>query len=157
MSAVKHLMIILSIAILFSNCHQKPTLTSGLNSTSTRLIDAFFQKLKDGNYKSGIEELLNSNHNIDLKDSATFNLLKSFEYINSSSGKYITSKEIRQRKLEEDIAVYSYLVKYETKFYRFIFVFYNNDQEIALYKFSFDDNLSLELEESIKLYGDKLR
>lgn len=49
-------------------------------------------------------------------------------------------------------SIYSFLVKYEKKFYRFIFTFYNTGTKIKIYKFSYDDVLDLELEESLKLY-----
>ena len=59
---------------------------------------------------------------------------------------------MRKKLLEDDLGVYSYLVRYEKKFYRFVFVFYNNSKAVKIYRFSFDDTIDIELEEAIKLY-----
>ncbi len=53
---------------------------------------------------------------------------------------------IGEKKIGNDIATYS------KRLYRFTFMFYNNDKTIKLYKFVFDDNMDVELEESLKLY-----
>jgi hypothetical protein len=38
------------------------------------------------------------------------------------------------------------------KIYRLTFSFYNNDLAVKIYKFSFDDVIDIEMEESLKLY-----
>jgi hypothetical protein len=59
---------------------------------------------------------------------------------------------LKKRFMNDDIGMYSYLAKYDKKFYRFVFMFYNNGKTVKLYKFLFDDNIDLELEESLKFY-----
>jgi len=68
------------------------------------------------------------------------------------AGPYRGESLLKKRTINDDIAVYSYLAKYDKKFYRFIFVFYNNGLKTRIYKFLFDDTAELEMEESLKLY-----
>jgi hypothetical protein len=71
---------------------------------------------------------------------------------NLLSGAYRGKSLIKKKSINDDIAVYSYLAKYDKKFYRFLFVFYNNGIKTKIYKFLFDDTAELEIEESLKLY-----
>ena len=125
---------------------------SKLEKESQPIIDVFFDKLKSGNFRTALSELLSNNEDIDMKDSATLNLESSFNSINALSGRFESKRFLRKKELGNDVGVYVYLVKYEKKFYRFSFTFYNNDVEVKIYKFSFDDAIDTELEEAIKLY-----
>jgi hypothetical protein len=116
------------------------------------IIDSFFNQVKSDNYKMALIELFSQNENIDLHDSLTINLESKFNAINESSGKFVSQRLLRKKELADDLGVYIYLVKYEKKFYRFSFTFYNNGSSIKIYKFSFDDVIDVELEEGIKLY-----
>ncbi len=87
-------------------------------------IDSFFQKVESKNYNAAIDDLLSSNENIDLKDSATIALKGNFSIINQVSGAYRGKSLIKKKSINDDIAVYSYLVKYDKKFYRFLFVLF---------------------------------
>lgn len=121
-----------------------------LDSTCTPAIDIFFQKIESNNYKAAMDDLLSSNENIDLKDSATIAMKERFVSINQLSGAYRGKSLLKKKIINDDIAVYSYLVKYDKKFYRF--VFYNNGIKTKIYKFLFDDTAEIEIEESLKLY-----
>jgi hypothetical protein len=123
-----------------------------LDKEAKTTIDIFFKKVESRDYKIAIQSLLAQNEDIDMKDSTTINLMDKFEYINKMSGKYVGNQLLRKRLLNSDIGIYSYLVKYDRKFYRFIFEFYNNGNGSRIYKFKFDDTLDLEMEESLKLY-----
>lgn len=143
------------IFFLFSivSCTSKSEEISSFEARCNAKIDQFFSKIENKQFDSALKELLESNQNIDISDSATISLLEKFRNINLASGEYISRKILRKRELNSDLGIYTYLVKYEKKFYRFVFVFYNNDKEIKLYKFSFDDVIDIEMEESIKLYA----
>lgn len=152
---MKAAVIILFLSTVFMNCTEKEK--EGNNSNyidkqSQPVIDDFFKKVQIGNFKLAIDDLLKSNENINMEDSTTINMRDKFIGINASSGRFESKRLIRQKSLEDDVAVYSYLVKYERKFYRFIFIFYNNGQQVKIFKFSFDDSLDSELETAIKLY-----
>ena len=99
-----------------------------------------------------IEDLLKTNPHIIIEDTATLNLKDKFNYINENAGVFMGYKLLKKRFIEDDIGIYSYLVKYEVKFYRFIFIFYNNDKNIKLYQLMFNDDLDEELEGSLKYY-----
>jgi hypothetical protein len=127
-------------------------ITGKFDTVCLPTIDSFFQKIESKNYNAAIDDLLSSNENIDLKDSATIALKGNFSIINQVSGAYRGKSLIKKKSINDDIAVYSYLAKYDKKFYRFIFVFYNNGIKTKIYKFLFDDTAELEIEESLKLY-----
>jgi hypothetical protein len=123
-----------------------------IDSKSISLVKTFFSKVKSGKYENALDELLAQNINIDLKDSLTLSLKNKFLNINKSSGKFMSYRLILKKSLGNDLGVYSYIVKYDKKFYRFLFTFYNNESEVNIYKFSFDDTIDLEMEESLRLY-----
>jgi hypothetical protein len=123
-----------------------------MDTVCVPVIDGFFKTVESGNYKGAIDELLSSNENIQLKDSGTIDMKNKFSAINELSGTYRGKSLLKKKSIQGDIAIYSYLVKYDKKFYRFVFEFYNNGVKTKIYKFLFDDNLEIELEESLKLY-----
>jgi len=143
------LLIGLSFSVGGCTTNEKP---NDLERYSKMSIDSFFQKVRDSNYKGAINGLLAQNENIDLRDSSTISLVTKFENINFISGSFKGYSIINSKLIGNDLGVFSCLAKYEKKFYRFVFVFYNNSISIKIYKFSFDDDLDVELQESIKPY-----
>jgi hypothetical protein len=142
-----------SLCLVYSGCKSPESkISTKLNAASTPVIDGFFKKMASHNYKEALDELLSSNENIDQRDSATILMKERFDQINQLSGTYMGKSLLKERSINDDIAIYSYLVKYEKKFYRFVFVFYNNGIKIKIYKFLFDDTVEIEIEESLKLY-----
>jgi hypothetical protein len=124
-----------------------------IDNNTLPVITSFFEKVRIGDSDSAIIQLLSTNSNINLLDSATLNLEQKFKEVNQISGGLIQYELLKKRYIKDDIAIYSYLAKYEKRFFRFIFIFYNNNRSIKLYKFLFDDDLDLELENSLKLYS----
>jgi hypothetical protein len=133
-----------------SNCKNEKNET--IDTYSSLVIKNFFQRVAGRDYMIALDSLLLSNKNIDFTDSATAKLKEGFKDINELSGKYLNYELLKKRIIKDDIAIYSYLVKYEKKFYRFVFTFYKTEGKVNIYKFAYDDVLDLELEESIKLY-----
>jgi len=123
-----------------------------MDKVAIPIIESFFTKVAKGESDNAITNLISGNPNIDLNDSSMIDLRNKFKIINHSVGAFRSKSLIKKRTLNEDISVYSYLAKYEMKFYRFWFMFYNNDSTISIYKFRFDDDLDVELEESLKQY-----
>jgi hypothetical protein len=128
---------------------------SDIEIYSNKIVDTFFTNLKVGDYNKALINLVTQNNNIDLQDSGTLLLIDRFKIINTQSGQFMSSRQLRKKSLENDLVVYTYLVKYSNKFYRFNFVFYNNSESTKIYRFSFDDHIDVELEEAIKLYIDQ--
>lgn len=123
-----------------------------LENKSLLIIDKLFQGLKNKKPDESLMKLLSLNKNINISDSATKSLITKFTYINSYSGAYLGNKLLLKRNIKDNIIIYSYLVMYKIKFYRFIFIFYKPDDVVLPYKFAFDDNVEFELEESQRLY-----
>lgn len=123
-----------------------------LSEKSIPAIKVFFDSIKSGKYAAALNELLKANENINLQDSGTINLQNKFSSLNEASGKFVSERLMRKKELGDDLGVYVYLVKYDKKFYRFTFTFYNNGSAVRIYKFSFDDVIDIELEEALKLY-----
>lgn len=142
------------VCFLFFSCKgaNDTVSISKLDSICIPVIDSFFQKIESNNYKAAVDDLLSSNENIDLKDSGTIAMKDRFSAINQFSGTYRGRSLLKKKSINDDIAVYSYLAKYDKKFYRFVFVFYNNGIRTKIYKFLFDDTAEIEIEESLKLY-----
>ena len=144
--------IIVTLLVLFSfSCNsQQPA--SKMDKIAIPIIEAFFAKVARGESDNAIATLLSGNPNIDQNDSSVIDLRNKFDIISNAVGDFRGKSLIKKRSLNEEVSVYSYLAKYEKKFYRFWFMFYNNGSKIAIYKFRFDDDLDVELEESLKLY-----
>lgn len=125
---------------------------NNIDKSAVTLINSFFKGLEAKEVNSTLDNLLGSNPNINLTDSTSIHLKNSFVLINEASGSYKGYLLLKKKYIEDVIGIYSYLAKYEKKFYRFVFMFYNNGNSVKLYKFLFDDNLDVELEESLKYY-----
>lgn len=125
---------------------------SSIDKVAEPIINSFFKGISNGEITKSLVELLSNNENINLQDSATISLQEKFNMINEAAGAYMGSRLLKKRNIENDISIYSYLVKYEKKFYRFVFMFYNNGKRTKIYKFLYDDSIDVELEESLKLY-----
>ena len=138
------------ISFLLNSC--RTAKTSAIDSYCLVTTKNFFSQIGTPAYAAALDSLLLSNTNIDFTDSVTTKLREGFKSINELSGKYLGYKLLKKRVVQDDIAIYSYLVKYEKKFYRFVFTFYNTGTKVSIYKFAYDDILDIELEESIKLY-----
>ena len=152
---MKKMMLQFLLLLTLCSCGQqvkKDNSSKYLESQTQPIIDSFFENVEKGKYAVAIEELLNKNENIDLQDSVTISLKRKFSGINESSGKFVSKRLLRSKQLDDDLGVYTYLVKYEKKFYRFVFVFYNNGSSVKIYRFSFDDIIDIEVEEALKLY-----
>lgn len=143
---------ILAVLIFINIGCNSQSSKSIIDKNALPLIDSFFKTVKNQEASVALEHLLKSNPNIDVADSATLRLKDNFILINQASGVYMGNRLLKKRFIEDDIGIYSYLAKYEKKFYRFVFMFYNNGNSVKLYKFLFDDNLDVELEESLKYY-----
>ncbi|MEO5562118.1 MAG: hypothetical protein ABIR18_01760 [Chitinophagaceae bacterium] len=117
-------------------------------------IDSFFKSMRSKGASVAIENLLSSNPHIDIENPAAINLKRRFISIHETSGRFMGYRLLKKRFLEDDLGVYSYLVKYEKNFFRFIYTFYNNGSSIRLYKFLLDDNIDAELEKSIRVHTE---
>ena len=117
-----------------------------IQQEATPTIDRFFLKLQASDFPTALNDLIASNPLILPGDSDVVDVRKRFLAIAEYSGAYRGRSLINKKIVNDDLAAFSYLVKYDKKFYRFIFVFYNNGTNTKIFKFSFDDSAELELE-----------
>ncbi len=143
---------ILYFSILIALGCNSQSSKSRIESKTMPIIDSFFNRVSNKEYSNAFDELLKSNPDINIEDSLTVESKKNFLYINNVAGVFIEYHLLKKRFISEDIAVYTYLAKYEKKYFRFFFMFYNNGKIIQLYKFRFDDDLASELEASLQYY-----
>lgn len=141
---------------VLSGCSNKITSSNNSNSALEKkcipVIEAFFSDISNGTPEVAVDNLLLSNSFINKSDSTILELKNKFILINKLSGKFVGYTLLKKREISNDLAIFSYLSKYETKFYRFVFLFYNNGSDVRIYKFMFDSVLDIEIEESLKLY-----
>jgi hypothetical protein len=142
--------LILAVASLTVGCKENEG--KKIQQESMPTIDRFFLKLQTNDFATALNDLIASNPYILPGDSDVIDVRKRFSGIAEYSGAYRGRSFISKKIVNDDLAAFSYLVKYDKKFYRFIFVFYNNGTNTKIFKFSFDDSAELELEESMKLY-----
>lgn len=143
---------ILIVFILIGIGCNSQSVKNNIDRTATSLIETFFKDIQVKEPSVALDGLLRNNPNISLEDSSTLILKRSFVLVNEVSGAYKGFRILKKRFIEDDIGIYSCLAKYEKKFYRFIFMFYNNGDTIRLYKFLFDEDIDEELEGSLKFY-----
>lgn len=129
------------------------TSKSVIKEAATPLIEQFFKELSAGAHEQAIINLLATNENINLQDSAVLDLKTKIAFIATHTGNFVDHKLLKERDVEGAIAFYSYLVRYEKKYFRILFQFYNNGKSTKIYKFFYDETLDLEAEESLKLYS----
>lgn len=123
-----------------------------IDSKAIPLISSFFNEVDDGNDTTALKNLLLTNPYMNVEDSSSLTLFNNFRIINKTSGQLRSFKILKKKCVNNNICLYSYLVNFEKKFYRFIFTFYDNGTTVRLYKFQFDDNIDTELEETLKYY-----
>lgn len=142
--------IFLITVILFSNL-------SFSQESPDEMVTSFFEKFKNNGSADALNFLYDYNQWIS-KSSDDVILLKNQmaslteEYI----GNYFGYEKIVEKKLSDSFILKSYLVKYARQPLRFTFKFYKPNDTWIFYGFSYDANLSEEIEEAAKLYRFRL-
>jgi len=126
-----------------------------LDNFAEPFIDAFFKTIRTKGAAVSIDKLLASNPEINPAEPAAINLKRRLISIHENGGHFMGYRLLKKGFLDDDLGVYSYLVKYEKNFFRFAFTFYNNGSSIRLFRFLFDDNLDTELERSIRVHTEQ--
>src|SRR5689334_1266905 len=84
-----------------------------IDKFSEPFIDAFFKTIRTKGASVSIEKLLASNPEIDNSTTAAINLKRRLVTIHENSGRFMGYRLLKKRFLDDDIGVYSFLVKYE--------------------------------------------
>src|ERR1700690_2702522 len=78
-------------------------------------IDRFFSQLEKTDYAGALNNLITSNPNILASDSDAVDLRKKFSALNEYAGIYRGHSLINKKMIKDDLAAYSYHVKYDKK------------------------------------------
>ncbi|HEY8929372.1 MAG TPA: hypothetical protein VIM55_09295 [Mucilaginibacter sp.] len=118
--------------------------------TTAGILETFFKKYKDDGTAAAIDYLFGTNKYF--TNTAGITQLKSkLDSLRQGIGSYLGRDLISQRQASNSLVSYSYLVKHEIQPIRFTFMFYKAQNEWALYRFKYDDQMDAELEEAGKI------
>ncbi len=118
--------------------------------TPVSIIDTFFKKIKSDGTDPAIDYLFGTNKLFN--NVAQINLLKiKLDSLQRSVGQYVGHELIAQKSAGTSLVFYSYLAKFTVQPIRFTFMFYKAQTDWVLYRFKYDDQMDLELEEAGKI------
>ena len=124
--------------------------TPPVSKGAVAIIDTFFKKYKNDGTNPAIDFLFKTN--ILFTDVARITLLKvKLDSLRQSIGGYIGKELISQKSAGNSLVLYSYLVKHDNQPIRFTFMFYKAKDDWILYRFKYDDQMDLELEDAGKI------
>ena len=118
--------------------------------SAASVIDNFFKKYKAAGADSAIDYLFATNKYFS-NPAGTAQLKAKLDSLRQSMGDYIGHELIVQKTASPSLVLYSYLVKNEIQPIRFTFIFYRPHSDWVFYRFLFDDQMDLELEDSAKI------
>ena len=114
------------------------------------IIDSFFKKYKDDGTGPAIDYLFGTNkYFTNAPGIATLKV--KLDSLRQTAGTYLGKELIAQRSASPSLYFYSVLVKNEILPIRFTFMFYKPQNEWVLYRFKYDDQMDVELEEAGKI------
>ena len=114
------------------------------------LVNIFFKKYKDDGTGPAIDYLFGTNKYF--TNTAGINQLKTkLDSLRQGIGTFLGKDLIVQRNASNSLVFYSYLVKHEIQPIRFTFIFYKPQNDWVLYRFKYDDQMDVELEDAGKI------
>jgi hypothetical protein len=129
---------------------KKTAVKAPASKGAVAIIDTFFKKYKNDGTSPAIDFLFETN--ILFTDAARITLLKvKLDSLRQSIGGYIGKELISQKSAGNSLVLYSYLVKHDNQPIRFTFMFYKAKDDWILYRFKYDDQMDLELEDAGKI------
>lgn len=114
------------------------------------IIEKFFKKYKEAGPDSAVDYLFSTNKYFNNPTGAS-QLKARLDSMRASLGDYIGKDLIVQKAASPSLILYSYLVKHEVQPVRFIFIFYKPHNDWVFYRFLFDDQMDLEMEDAAKI------
>lgn len=114
------------------------------------LINTFFKKYKEEGTGPAIDYLFGTNKYF--TNTAGINQLKGkLDSLRQGIGMFLGKDLIVQKNASSSLVFYSYLVKHEIQPIRFIFMFYKPQNDWVIYRFKYDDQMDIELEDAGKI------
>jgi hypothetical protein len=118
--------------------------------TVTTIIEGFFKRYKTQGPDSAVDYLFSTNKYF--SNPRGIALLKAkLDSLHQSLGDFIGRELIVQKNASPSLVLYSYIVKHEIQPVRFTFIFYKPHNDWVFYRFLFDDQMDLELEDGAKI------
>lgn len=141
------------ILLLFLSCSLFHFSASGQSKVEDEtLTTQFFKTFKTDPIKA-YDDLFSNNKYISTSDLATTKI-KLKDYL-AEMGDYFGYEEITTKKAGESYFLKSFLVKYDRQPVRFTFILYKPNDKWKIQNFSYDTNISEELDNAAKL--DRLK
>ena len=113
------------------------------------IIDGFFKKYKTS-ADSAVDYLFGTNKYFS-NPAGIAQLKAKLDSMRMSLGVYVGHELIVQKTASPSLILYSYLVKHEIQPVRFTFIFYRPHSDWVFYRFLFDDQMDLEMEDGAKI------
>ena len=120
-----------------------------------KIIEEFFQNYQQGEAVVALDKLY-SHMAMSWSDRIKDDLDKiksQFAGLQSIVGQYYGNKLLAHKELAGTYSIYSYIVKFDRQPVRFVFQFYKPQDTWYLYGFSYDDSITDELKEAVKVYN----
>ncbi|HZY37018.1 MAG TPA: hypothetical protein VFE53_10235 [Mucilaginibacter sp.] len=117
--------------------------------SAAAIIDGFFKKYKTS-ADSAVDYLFGTNKYFS-NPAGIAQLKAKLDSMRLSLGLYVGHELIVQKTASPSLILYSYLVKHEIQPVRFTFIFYRPHSDWVFYRFLFDDQMDLEMEDGAKI------
>lgn len=117
------------------------------------IIENFFKKYKSSGADSAVDYLFSTNKYFN-NPAGIMQLKARLDSMRASLGDYIGKELIVQKTASPSLVLYSYLVKNEIQPVRFTFIFYKPHNDWVFYRFLYDDQMDMEMEDAAKI-GNK--
>jgi hypothetical protein len=114
------------------------------------VIDTFFKKYKNDGTSAAIDFLFGTNKYF-TNTAGIAQLKAKLDSLRQGIGMYLGKDLISQKNASNSLYFYSYLVKHEVQPLRFTFIFYKPQNDWVLYRFKYDDQMDIELEDAGKI------
>jgi len=121
--------------------------------SAASVIDNFFKKYKAAGADSAIDYLFGTNKYFN-NPAGTAQLKAKLDSLRQSLGDFIGKELIVEKTASPSLVLYSYLVKHDVQPVRFTFIFYRPHSDWVFYRFLFDDQMDIEMEDAAKI-GNK--
>ena len=113
------------------------------------IIDNFFKKYKTSP-DSAVDYLFGTNKYFS-NPAGIAQLKAKLDSMHEALGAYSGKELIVQKMASPSLILYSYLVKHDVQPIRFTFIFYRPHSDWVFYRFLFDDQMDLEMEDGAKI------
>lgn len=128
------------------------SITCSAQDDPQKIIDKFFDFYKNKTPNEAVDYIFSTNKWISESKDKVENVKLTLNGTLKLLGKYAGHNLITKKSIEDHLALYTYMVRYDRQPLRFSLLFYKASTEWKLLNFSYDDSLDEELQEASKAY-----